>query len=256
MGKLDGKVTIITGASTGLGKQYARRFAYEGAKVAICARTESKLMDTKKLCEKEGAEVLAFPCDVTQYDELKAFVDATVERFGTIDALVNNAHDIALPRGFFEYDIPTLDNELHSSLYATWHMMKLCFPYMKDKGGSIINIASRGGLEGTENHAAYAAAKEAIRGLSRVVAREWGPHNIRVNIICPVAWTDILGEKVKLLEPELQEWVKRDSLANVFHRYGDPYLDVAPAVVFLASDDSRWITGQTLCVDGGLWMGP
>jgi len=254
MGKLDGKVAIVTGASSGLGKQFARRLAYEGAKVAICGRTESKLMDTKKLCEDEGSEALAFPCDVTRYDDLKAFVDATSERFGTVDILVNNAHDIALPRSFFEYDIPILDNELHSSLYATWHMMKLCFPYMKDKGGSIINLASRAGLEGLANFSGYAAAKEAIRALSCVVAREWGQYNIRINIICPVGWTDNLIERLKLLEPEIREWVERDSLNNAFHRHGDPYTDVAPAVVFFASDDSRWITGQTLCVEGGVHM--
>ncbi len=255
MGKLDGKVAIVTGASGGLGRQYAIRLAHEGAKVSICARTESKLLETRKLCEQEGAEALAVPCDVMKYDDLKAFVKATVDRFGTVDALVNNAHTIALPRSFFEYDVEMLDTELHSSLYATWHMMKLCFPYMEKKGGSIINVGSRAGPEGTENHAAYAAAKEAIRGLSRVVAREWGKFNIRVNIICPVAPTDeLLGEKMQQLNPEMQAWLQKNLLANMFHRLGDPYLDVAPAVVFLASDESRWITGQTMYVDGGRWM--
>lgn len=199
MGKLDGKVVVITGASSGLGKHMAIRFAHEGAKVAICARRESRLMETKQLCENEGcSDVLAFPCDIMRYDDLKAFVDKIGERFGTIDALINNAHTITVPfRSFFDYTVENLDTELHSSLYATWHLMKLCFPYMKKKGGSIINLGSPGAVEGAVNHAAYAAAKEAIRGLSRVVAREWGQYNIRVNVICPAAWTDTMEEQVK-----------------------------------------------------------
>lgn len=132
--------------------------------------------------------------------------------------------------------------------------MKLCFPYMKDAGGSIINLGSRAGVEGSVNHAAYAAAKEAIRGLSRVITREWGEYNIRVNVVTPAGWTDNMDVAVQKLEPEIKEWVEKHSLGNAFHRHGDPYSDVAPVVAFLASDDSRWLTGQTLHTEGGLWM--
>lgn len=119
MGKLDGKVAIVTGSGSGLGKQFARRLAHEGAKVAICDFVESKLNAAREELEREGAEVVAVRCDVTKYEDLTALVDATVERFGTVDILVNNAHTITKLRNFFEYDIESLDTELHSSLYAT-----------------------------------------------------------------------------------------------------------------------------------------
>ena len=133
-------------------------------------------------------------------------------------------------------------------------MMKLCFPYMKDKpgaGASIINVASKWGVEGSLWSSAYATAKEAIRGLSRVVAREWGQYNIRVNTVCPAGWTDNVTARIKDQKPEVQEWVNFAYKDNPFQRIGDPYNDVSPVFVFLASDDSHWITGQTLHADGG-----
>ncbi len=254
MGRLDGKVAVVTGAGSGLGKQFARRLAHEGASVAICDVVDARLAAAEAQLVEEGAEVVAVHCDVMELADLQAFVEATVDRFGTIDVLVNNAHKITELRNFFEQDIGALDTELHSSLYATWHMMKLCFPHMEESGGSIINLGSRAGIEGSENHAAYAAAKEAIRGLTRVVAREWGEYNIRVNCVTPAGWTDNMESGVKTLKPEIREWVETHSRGNAFHRYGDPYEDVAPVVAFLASDDSRWMTGQTLHAEGGLWM--
>ncbi len=133
MRKLDGKVVVLTGAAAGIGKQVAIRCATEGAKLAICDIKTNKLMVTGELCEKEGAQVLAVTCDVSKYDELKAFVDKTVERFGTVDVLVNNAAFVPLPpRPFLEYDISILDSTMQAGLYAVWHLMKLCFPYMMD----------------------------------------------------------------------------------------------------------------------------
>lgn len=254
MGRLDDKVAIVTGSGSGLGKQFARRLGHEGARVAICDYRESRLQSAREELEGEGIDLVAVPCDVSKPEDLQALVDATVKRFGTVDVLVNNAHTITTLCNFFEQDIETLDLELHSSLYATWRMMKLCFPYMKESGGSIINLGSRAGVEGSVNHAAYAASKEAIRGLSRVVAREWGQYNIRVNVVTPAGWTDNMDKGVQELKPEIKAWVEKHSLANAFHRHGDPYADVAPVVAFLASDDSRWLTGQTLHTEGGLWM--
>ena len=204
MGRLDGKVCIITGAASGLGKQEAIRFAEEGAKLAICSRTESKLMDTKRICEEKGAEVLAMACDVMVKENLEALVSATVDRFGTIDILVNNAHTVTMLLPFLQKSEDDLEIELKSSLYAYWRLMKLCYPYMKGKpgaGASIINFASKAGFEGTVDHCAYAAAKEAVRGLTRVVAREWGKDNINVNVVCPLAMTSQL-ENFKASYPE------------------------------------------------------
>jgi len=251
MGRLDGKVIVITGASSGIGKQTTIRVAEEGAKVAICDIQEEKLMETKRLCQKKGAEVLALRCDVMRHDDLKAFVDEIAKRFGVIDCLVNNAHTIATPRSFFDYDEEILNTEMQSGFYATWRMMKLCFPYMKDKGGSIINFGSGAGVIGMAGYAAYAAAKEAIRALSRVLANEWGQYNIRVNVICPAVWTDTLEEGLTYLGEGLKELVQEQMSNNPFHKCGDPYNHVAPVVVFLASEDSAWMTGQTFNVEGG-----
>lgn len=257
MGRLDGKVCIITGAASGLGKQEAIRFAEEGAKLAICSRTLSKLEDTKQICESKGAEVLAMALDVMDADKLKEFVDATVAKFGTVDVLVNNVHTVTMLLPFLEKSEEDLDIELKSSLYCYWRLMKLCYPYMKNKpgaGASIINFASKAGYEGTAGHCAYSAAKEAIRGLTRVVAREWGPENIRVNTICPGGFTDNAQASLQYQTPEIQEWAKTAFKENVFQRIGDPYEDVSPIVLFLASDDSRWMSGQNLFADGGSWL--
>lgn len=253
MGKLDGKVVLITGCASGIGKQLAIRCAAEGADVAICSRTESKLLETKKICEEKGARVFTMALDIRDYGSLAAFVDGTVKELGTIDALVNNAHTITKPAPFMEKTIEDLDTEMQSSLYAYWHLMKLCFPYMKNKPGagcSVVNFASEAAVNGDAFYAPYAAAKEAVRGLSRVAAREWGQYNIRVNTICPNGLTDNIGE-LKSLSEDVREQVKAAFVANPFHRAGDPYEDVAPAVVFLVSDDSCWVTGQNIHADGG-----
>ena len=254
MGKLDGKVIIITGCSSGLGKQQAIRMAEEGAKLAICARTESKLMVTKQICEDRGAEVFALAIDLMDYDSLVKFTRGTVERFGTIDVLVNNAHTITRPAPFLDKTIDDLDLEMKSSVYSYWHMMQLCFPHMRDKSGagtSIINFGSEAAVMGDSLYAPYAAAKEAVRGLSRVVAREWGQYNIRVNTLCPNGLTDNCSGGFASLGPEAAAHIEKAFVNNPFHRAGDPYNDVAPAVVFLASDDSHWITGQNIHADGG-----
>lgn len=251
MKKLEGKVAIITGASGGLGKHMAIRFAEEGAKIAICARTVAKLEATAKECESRGAEVFFKGTDLTDYNQLKEFVDGTIARFGTVDILVNNAISISSPHPFLEHTIETLDQTMHSGLYATWHMMQLCFPYMKDKASSIINFGSGAGDMGMEGYAAYAATKEAICALTRVVAREWGQYGIRANSINPSAITDNVQAALPTLDEEMRAYVISSLSENPMKRPGDSYSDVAPVAVFLAGEDSRWITGQNIMVEGG-----
>lgn len=246
--RLEGKVVILTGASAGLGKQMSIRLAQEGAKLAICARSVDKLKITAELCEAEGAEVLAEKCDVSKYDDLKKFIDKTVKKFGTIDVLVNNANFEADRMLFLDQDVEMLDKSLQTGVYAHWHLMKLCYPYMKGKSSSIINFCSGTYQVGLEMYASYAADKGAIRALSMVVAREWGADGIRVNTISPVAITDTIVDK---LSPDYSEWVKSMMKDNAMQRVGDPYSDIAPVLVFLASEESRWITGQNINVDGG-----
>jgi NAD(P)-dependent dehydrogenase (short-subunit alcohol dehydrogenase family) len=246
--RLEGKVVIITGCSAGLGKQLAICLAREGAKLAICARRMPKLEETAELCKKEGAEVLAMRCDVSRYRDLKRFVDKTVDRFGTVDVLINNANFEADRLPFMDQGIEMLDKALHTGVYAHWHLMQLCYPYMKGKSSSIINFTSGMYQVGLELYGSYAADKGAIRALSMVVAREWGIDGIRVNTISPVAITDTIVGK---LAPEYSAWVKDMMSHNSMGRVGDPAGDIAPVVIFLATDESRWITGQNINVDGG-----
>ena len=256
MGKLDGKVAILTGCASGLGRQEAARFVAEGANVAICDIQEDKLEETRKLCEEKGGEVLSFPCDVRSVEKLSAFVDATVERFGTIDILVNNVQSTTL-KPFLDQDFADLQREVEISFYSGWHMMKLCFPYLKDKpgyGASIVNFGSRWGMESPALSSTYSPVKEAVRALTRVVAREWGVHNIRVNAVCPGGFTDNAQNDLHTFPTEVQEYAMSAFKDNVFQRLGDPYEDVAPIVVFLASDDSHWMSGQTVNADGGGWI--
>lgn len=252
MGKLSGKVAVITGCSGGLGKHIAIRFAEEGASLAICARSADKLATTAKLCEAKGAETLAMPVDLTDMEQMAAFVDAAAAKFSKIDILVNNAVSTFAPHPFLDHTMDELNTVMGSGFLATWHMMRLCFPYMKDHGdASIINFGSGAGEMGLDGYAAYAATKEAIRGLSRVVAREWGKHGIRVNIASPSAVTDNVMAGVAQLPEEQKAYVMASLSTNPLCRPGDPYEDITPAVVFLASEDARWVTGQNLNIEGG-----
>jgi NAD(P)-dependent dehydrogenase (short-subunit alcohol dehydrogenase family) len=252
MGRLDGKVVVLTGASGGLGKQAAIRLAEEGARLAICARTEARLMETKALCEAAGSEVFAMRADVSRLEDLKAFVEGTVARFGTIDVLVNNAIAIPDPHPFMDHTVATLDAALHSGLHSIWHMMQLCFPYLKAQQGAVINFGAGAGTRGLAGWTAYSTVKAAISGLSMSVAKEWGEHNIRVNVICPAGLTENSRAKLADRPTELRQWAINAMSQNALGRTGDPYEDIAPAVVFLASDDARFITGQSIHVDGGL----
>ncbi len=251
MGKMEGKVAVITGCSIGLGKQIAKRFVAEGAKISICARNETRLEETAKECKALGGEVFYRKTDLCVKEDMEQFVSETVDHFGTIDILVNNAISICPPHPFLEHTEEELLLTMQSGFLATWRMMLLCFPYLKDKNSSIINFGSTGGETGMEGFAAYAAAKESIRAISRVAAREWGKYGIRVNTCSPAGFTDHVAADLDYLSDEMKAYIMEGFKNNPMQRIGDPYDDITPAVVFLASDDSRWVTGQNLNVEGG-----
>ena len=248
MGVLDGKVVIITGVGAGLGKQMSRRLAQEGARVSVSDLSEERAEATAALIREEGGDVLSTGCDVSKPSDLERMVRATVNRFGTIDVLINNANFEAIHEPFLEQDESWLTNALHVGVYAHWRLMKLCHPYMKGKASSIINFTSGVATAGGSFFAPFAADKAAIRALSMVVAREWGADGIRVNNVSPVALTDTIQDK---LTPEFSEWAKQEMRKNALQHVGDPYDDIAPVVVFLASDASHYMTGQNFNVDGG-----
>lgn len=243
------KVIVITGAAAGLGKQNAIGFAREGAKLAICDIQEEKLNLTAQLCEAEGAEVLAIYTNLKEQDQMKNFVSQIQDKFGRVDVLINGATSSNYMVPFIEQTIDDLDHSLKTQAYATWTMMQLCFPLMKDQGGSVINFISNA-VQGLDGFASYSAAKGAVGAITRTVAKEWGQYNIRVNNVSPIALTDsAMNDYTKEILEVIRTEVARNS---PFKRVGDPEKDILPVILFLASEDSRWITGQDIRVEGGV----
>lgn len=249
MGELEGKVAIITGAGQGIGKGLATVFAKEGAAVVCTGRTLDTVAATADDIRKSGGRALALVCDGSKREEVNAAVAAAVKEFGTIDICVNNAQARQLHLLVEDVTDEDLELSLGSGLYATLYFMQAVFPYMKERGGKIINVGTACGPLGMAGMAALVANKDAIRALTRVAANEWGKYRINCNSFCP-------GSR----SPGYDEWERdfpeqaRALLAQIpMGRVGDPEQDIAPAVLFLASSKSDYITGQTLMIDGGFY---
>ena len=253
MKRLQDNVTIITGGGKGIGYGMACAFAKEGSNLVITGRTESRLLDAKKRLEEEyGIEVLAMVADGADEARIKEVIAKTIETFGKINTLVNNAQASKSGLTLIEHSKEDFDLAINSGLYAAFFYMREAFPYLKESKGSVINFASGAGLFGKPGQSSYAAAKEGIRGLSRVAATEWGPDGVRVNVIAPLAMTE-----------SLQEW--KENYPELFAktiqgiplgRFADPMQDIGRVCVFLASDDASYITGETITLQGGSGLRP
>lgn len=253
MKRLEGKVAVITGGGKGIGFGLASAFAREGADLVITGRNEGRLVEAKEKLEKEyGVNVLPIAADGADEEAIKRVVSAAIERFGRIDTLINNAQVSKSGLPLVEHTREDLDLAINSGLYAAFFYMKECYPYLKESKGSVINFASGAGLFGKLGQSSYAAAKEGIRGMSRVAAAEWGPDGIRVNVVCPLAMTE-----------SLQEW--RENYPDLFQktiqgiplgRFADPFEDIGRVCVFLASDDASYVTGETITLQGGSGLRP
>ena len=250
MGRLSGKAAIITGAGQGVGLGMARAFAEAGASLVITGRTLTKLEQAADILRGDGAQVAICAGDARSRADAKMAVAIAMDRFGRLDVLVNNAQSSVPGQAFEEINDETIHLTLDSGLIGTMQFMQEAFVSLKTNGGSIINLGSREGIFGGKGFGIYAAAKEGIRGLSRVAAREWGIHKIRVNVICPAALSPIAIDYLAKFPEQADMYRKEISLGY----FGDPRKDVGPVGVFLASDDSRYVTGQTLNVDGGQMM--
>lgn len=266
MGFLKGKTAIITGAgfaalkdgSAGsIGYGIARAYAKEGANLVITGRNVKKLDEAKRRLEEEfGVEVLTVQADVNAGADNAAVVqnviDRTVEKFGRIDVLVNNAQASASGVTLADHTVEQFDLAVYSGLYAAFHYMQACYPHLKKTKGSVVNFASGAGLFGNYGQCAYAAAKEGIRGMSRVAATEWGPDGINVNVVCPLAWTAAL-EGFKDAYPEAFEAnVKMPPMGH----YGDVEAEIGRVVVQLASPDFKFMSGETITLEGGMGLRP
>jgi NAD(P)-dependent dehydrogenase (short-subunit alcohol dehydrogenase family) len=250
MRRLEGKAALITGAGQGVGLGIARAFVAEGASVTITGRNAERLEAALAEIKTVGGKAVACRCDAGVRESAEQAVKATVEAFGRIDVVVNNAQ--ARRSGVPMEDITEADMDLafRSGPYATLFHMQAAFPYMKEHGGSIINFGSKMGLLPMAGIGSYASAKEAIRGLTRAAAREWGQYRIRVNVLNPASLSDS-GKAYFANRTEEFERLCKDVALGYF---GDAVADIGPAAVFLASDDSRYVTGQTINVDGGQLM--
>lgn len=249
-GRLAGKTAIVTGGGQGIGEAAARRFAREGANVLITGRTAEKLEKVVDAIRAEGGEASSMVATVGVRADAEATIAKAVALHGTIDILVNNAQTLRSGVSFDEHDDALFDLTLQSGLYGTLQHMQAALPYLKKKGGSVINFGSREGLYGGLGFAAYASTKEAIRGLTRTSARELGKFGIRVNVICPAAMSPAAAAYLDT-HPEEREMYLREIAAGYF---GNCDEDIAPVILFLASDDSKYVSGQTINVDGGNMM--
>lgn len=253
MKRLEGKTAIVTGGGKGIGFGIAKAFADEGASLVITGRTESRLLNAKEALEKEfGIEVLPVVADGADEAAINNVVKKAVEKFGKIDALVNNAQASKSGVMLKDHTKEDFDLAIYSGLYATFFYMRACYPYLKETHGSVINFASGAGLFGKLGQGSYAAAKEGIRGMSRVAAAEWGPDGITVNVVCPLAMTESL-EEWKAAYPDLFE---KTIQGIPLGRFADPQKDIGRVCVFLASDDGSFVTGETITLQGGSGLRP
>lgn len=253
MKRLEGNVTIITGGGKGIGFGLAQAFAEEGSDLVLTGRTESRLLEAKKRLEDlYGIKVLPVVADGADEEAIKRVVKMTVEKFGKINTLVNNAQVSKSGLPLVEHTREDFDLAIYSGLYAAFFYMRECFPYLKETKGSVINFASGAGLFGKLGQSSYAAAKEGIRGMSRVAAAEWGPDGVRVNVVCPLAMT----ESLRQWREEYPELFEKTIQGIPLGRFADPKDDIGRVCVFLASEDAHFVTGETITLQGGSGLRP
>jgi NAD(P)-dependent dehydrogenase (short-subunit alcohol dehydrogenase family) len=245
--ELDGKTAIVTGAGQGIGRGVALVLARRGAAVTLTGRTKEKLDAVVGEIEAAGGRALAVVGDVGHRSDVHAIVEATVKVFGGIDILINNAQ--TSKPGLTVAGLSDDDFEVvfRSGAMGTLYVMQACYPYLKAGGGAVINFGSSTSITGDRGFAPYVMAKEAIRGLSRVAAREWGPDGIRVNVICPAA-SSPSAMRFRDADPDRFERIIRQIPLG---RMGDEVEDIGRAVAALVGDDFRYLTGATLLLDGG-----
>jgi NAD(P)-dependent dehydrogenase (short-subunit alcohol dehydrogenase family) len=249
--RLSGKVALITGGGTGIGRAIALAFAREGASVTVVGRRLEKLREVVVEIQKSGGAGLAMECDVTHAAEVARAVKGTVERFGRLNVLVNNAGalHVSTVEGISEEE---WDRLMTVNIKGPFLMSRTVLPeFRKCGGGAIVNIGSVLGLLAVKDRAAYCASKGGVTMLTKAMAIDHAPENIRVNCICPSIVETELVKGVFNETPEGQAMRKARIATIPLGRIGRP-LDVAEMAVFLASEESSWLTGAAIPLDGGL----
>ncbi len=249
MARLRGKSALITGAGSGIGKGIARRFAREGARIVVAEIDVAAGRETvDEVRDALGAKAELVETDVTDKSQVEAAVARAVESFGGIHILVNNAWGGGTFEPLENKSDETMEHGMRIAFHAAHWAMRAAFPHMvKQGGGRIINLCSLNGVNAHMFTAEYNAGKEALRALTRTAAREWARHGILANVICPAAATAPY-EAFRQAAPENAAELLR---LNPMGRMGDPEEDIGGVALFLASDDSRYVTGNTIYADGG-----
>lgn len=246
-GRLAGKVAIVTAAGQGIGEGVARAFAREGAKLVLTGRTGAKVEAVAADLRAKGVEVVALQALAGDRGDAERTMAMTIESFGRVDILVNNAHSFTRPSSVEDMPEENMLINFQSGTLGSLQLMQLAFPHMRDGGGgAIVNVGSSYAVRAEPGYLAYAAAKEAIRALSKTAAREWGRYNIRVNTLLPAALSPMARKYLKE-SGRYDEEVAKTALGYI----GEAEADVAPVVLFLCSDDGHYVTGQSISADGG-----
>jgi NAD(P)-dependent dehydrogenase (short-subunit alcohol dehydrogenase family) len=251
MGRLDGRVALITGGSSGIGEAIAKLFAQEGAAVVITGRREELLARVIHAIEQAGGRALAVAGSVTDEAHVRAAVSRAVTTFGKLTTLINNAGNVKWGKPLHEVDDQAWDDMLAVNLTGVFRMTRAALPEMvRAGGGSIVNISSNAGLVAIPLNAPYCATKGGLNALTRCVAVDYARHGIRCNAVCPGIVETPLTESA-LANPT----IKAELLAAYpLGRSGTPE-DVARMVLYLASDEAAWVTGGIFPIDGGMTAG-
>ena len=263
---LKGKTVIVTGGGRGLGKVVVTLLAEEGANVVIAEIDEETGSQTAAEIEAKGGKALMVKTDISDPKQTENMVKAALDRFGSIYGLVNNATVISMGRPFLEETIDEITREVSVIYYGTSNCIRAVLgPMMAKKEGAIVNVLTDAARIGERRMANYSGAKAGVGGLSRALAKEYAPYNIRINCVAPASMMTELNRQIR--EDERQRvgpekfaamQKKRLSLYPLGEARGDlgrPE-DVAHAILFFLSDRTAWVTGQSLSVDGGYAIGP
>jgi NAD(P)-dependent dehydrogenase (short-subunit alcohol dehydrogenase family) len=248
MERLDGQRIIVIGGTSGMGESTVDGFMGIGAKVVFTGRNKEA---GAAISKRSGATFMRQ--DLSEHDQVKVVIDAAVKELGGLDALfmVAAIHPSPYPAEVLPVD--DFERIMDANVTGTFLANQAVFPYLKEKGGSIVNFTSATGFSGYPYHASYAASKGAVASLTRTLALEWGKYNIRVNMIAPAIWTPMYDQVRANMSPEQLAAHDASQKQNtpIDGKLGDPMTDYLPVAAFLASASSRYITGQTIPVDGG-----